>query len=107
MRIKIFSINPQRDTFHMKHKPLAAWDISPVDSSIYDCVYDRECPPADPDQALFDLLLQARSEHAGHPSYQVSDVIQIQDTPAHSNRSFYVSTLGLAEISFPTRCSRA
>ena len=94
MRIKIFSINPERDSRRMKHQPLAAWDISPVDSSIYDCVYDREYPPVSLEQALLDLL------DAGRPSYQVSDVIQIQDSLDQANKSFYVSALGLTEITF-------
>ena len=90
MRIKIFSINPERDSRRMKHQPLAAWDISPVDSSIYDCVYDREYPPVSLEQALLDLLIQSRSSDAGRPGYQVSDVIQIQDSLDQANKAFYV-----------------
>ena len=100
MRIKIFSINPERDSRRMKHQPLAAWDISPVDSSIYDCVYDREYPPVSLDQALLDLLIQSRSSDAGRPGYQVSDVIQIQGSLDQANKAFYVSALGLTEITF-------
>lgn len=100
MRIKIFSINPERDSRRMKHQLLAAWDISPVDSSIYDCVYDREYPPVSLEQALLDLLVQSRSSDAGRPSYQVSDVIQIQDSLDQANKAFYVSALGLTEITF-------
>ena len=79
---------------------IAAWDISPVDSSIYDCVYDREYPPVSLEQALLDLLVQSRSSDAGRPSYQVSDVIQIQDSLDQANKAFYVSALGLTEITF-------
>ena len=74
--------------------------LPPVDSSIYDCIYDREYPPVSLDQALLDLLVQSRSSDAGRPSYQVSDVIQIQDSLDQANKAFYVSALGLTEITF-------
>lgn len=97
MRIKIYQINPERDTEHRLFKNL---EWKPVDSSIYKLVYHGDVDAEDLED-VFKIFNQGTPPTFQGRSMSVSDVIAVEEgtdfvRPDH----YYCDEFGFYDINF-------
>lgn len=98
MKIKIFQIDPKKDTNHVKfhnHEMLKKYqDTDAIDASIYEEVYDGEVDTDDLEEVYTLFNQTAVPLHRGH-SLSISDVIQTE-----SGTAYYCDLFGFKPIDF-------
>ncbi len=93
LRIKVFQINPDRDSEHRCFESLKP--RQPIDPAIYDEVYSGPVPSIEPEMIFQQFNVDPPPLHRGR-SMSVSDVVEV------NGAYHYVNPVGFEQIDFDT-----
>lgn len=97
MRVKIYQINPDRDTNRIKffgmNALLKLQGSKEIDASLYDEVFNAEIDEADPE------AIYSKFNAEGHPLYR-GHSLSVSDVVVNDNGAFFCNNIGFWPIRF-------
>ena len=97
MKIRLYQINPEKDTKQAMFMPYGMIDF--VDSEIYDLVYESDLPCSSLEEVYVKLNIDQPSDYHCR-SMSVSDVVEVCESDTVPQGFYFCDMLGFKQIDF-------